>query len=378
MNLKPILTVAHDEALAMLQSQIDYPNSSERVTYEFIGPMGTGKTTLARELAAANPGHIFTEPIDLPTLQDGDQWMPALDHEARVAHQYPNARWGLSATNRLGCNDTTPLIIMVDEIGKGTKAQQTQVTPLLREWRIGSMTAPERSVIFGATNLTEEGLGDIMQGHLRNGLVQVQIKTPTCPQWVANFAIPKGLNPYVIAACKLHPEVFHCFIDYRPGGEFAGKPMNGWIQDPKEPHRACATPRSLHLCSKIMNSMPGASNHVLEAALHGAVGTFAAEIMEVKKFSTQLPDFDDVVADPQNTPLPSQATAQILCCFKLINQTKTRKHADAVTHYVKRLPRTVQILFASSCCNEKAGGVNALFATVAPFSDLCAEHKDFF
>ena len=376
MNISKSYTITLQQAYDLLQDLIDHPG--ERITYLFEGEKGVGKTTLARTLASHNPGHLFAEPIDLPTLMDGGIWMPALDHELCTASEYPNDRWGLTASNRHGVDGARPVICMVDEVGKGTQGQQTAVTSILREWRIGPYFFPTGSVVFGATNLSEEGLGDNMKGHLRNGLTTIRIAKPDFNAWAQSFAIPQGLDPYVIAACRLHPEVFHSYLDYREGGAYAGKKMNEWITDPKYPHVVCATPRSLHMASKILQTSGTRPASVLEAALHGAVGSFAQEIMEVKKFGDQLPDFADVVADPAHCPLPKQPTAQILCTFKLINSVKTRAHADAVTTYVKRMSREMQIMFASSCCNAKAGGVNALFGTVASFSALCAEHNDFF
>jgi len=73
------------------------------------------------------------------------------------------------------------------------------IAPILYERRVGTLGMPEGSVWFAGTNLSVEGLGDSLAAHLRNRLIVVKMRKPTFTVWLNNFALPKKLNPMLLA-----------------------------------------------------------------------------------------------------------------------------------------------------------------------------------
>lgn len=349
------------------------------------GEMGIGKTALVAEFRDdphfAN--HLVIPPIDCTQLSDGSVWMPDIDREEGVSRELPNERFGVHRENQHGVDGSVPVIICLDEIAKSRQFIKDVLAPIVYERRIGQYRLPAGSIVFGCTNLSGEGLGDNMQAHLRNRLVNVTMTKPTKDEWVRDFAIPKKLSPELIAAVEMFPQVFDSFMDYQPGGKYEGKPQakhNSWIANPSDANQEqVVTPRSLHAASDIITLSKRAGDvddETLQCALGGTVGyAFAAEMTSFIRFGRDIPSFERVVADPAGCPLASSHVAKIVQVFQFITQTQTYEHAEAVTEYVQRMPGEMQSLFINSIANSSAIGT---FATNRRFGTMLAENRKFF
>lgn len=323
------------------------------------GEAGTGKTSIHYALAADPQfaGYYAPKPIDCTQLSDGSIVMPDIDRSRGVARELPNERLGVNDENHRGVKDATPVLMCFDEIAKSRQFIKDIIAPIVYERRVGNYMFPEGSVVWGATNLSEEGLGDMLQAHLRNRIIIVQMRKPTKDEWVQDFALPMNLNENVIAAAEMYPLVFNSFLDYRPGGSFAGKALrkdNPYINDPADAaQEQVVTPRSLHAASDIVAEMGHMDGQTLQAALAGTVGApFAANIMSMIRFGENLPAFDRVVADPGGAPLPTNPTAQIVQVFQFLTQVKDKEAAEACSVYVTRMREEMQSLFVNSVVNS--------------------------
>ena len=197
------------------------------------GENGIGKTALFHALRKLPKfaNHIAVQPVDCTQLSDGSVWMPDLDRENGVSRELPNERFGVSANNQLGVNNSKPIMVMLDEIAKAPQFIKNVLAPIIYERRVGNYHLPEGSVVFRATNLSIEGLGDSIQAHLRNRLVFVKMRKPTAEEWV-KWATDAAINPMVIAFVNNEPRVMQSFLDYEKGGMFEGKDLskdNGFI-----------------------------------------------------------------------------------------------------------------------------------------------------
>ncbi len=349
------------------------------------GEAGVGKTAIAHEFATdpffAN--HLIVKPIDCTQLSDGSVWMPDIDRDAGVSRELPNERFGVHNANQRSVHGSVPIVVCLDEIAKARQFIKDVLAPIVYEQRIGQYHMPEGSVVFGCTNLSEEGLGDAMQAHLRNRITIVRMRKPTQKEWVNDFAIPKKLSPELIAATEMFPQIFDSFLDYEPGGKFEGKSIgkhNAWIANPKDAGQGqVVTPRSLHSASKIINNSKRAGtvdDQTLQAALNGTVGpAFGAELTSFIRFGRDIPTFERVVKDPAGCPMPESPVAQIVQTFQLITQTSNYEQAEAVTEYIARRKGEMQSLFISSIANSSA---ISMFATSKIFGKLLGENRKFF
>ena len=348
------------------------------------GEMGAGKTAIQSEFMQ-DPffnGHIVSAPIECPQLSDGDLSMPDIDRENGISRFLPNERFGVHKGNQKGVNGSKPVVLMFDEIGKIPQRIVNMIAAPLYERRFGAYTMPEGSITYGCTNLSDEGLGDSLPAHILNRVVHVTMRKPTQPEWVRDFAIPRGLAPEIIASTEMFPSVFDSFMDYDKGGKYAGKDIakdNPYISNPRDASQEqVVTPRSLHAASDIVTASKdgGMDDDTLQAALDGTVGApFAAQLTSFIRFGRDIPTFARVCADPAKCPLAESPVAQIVQVFQFCVQCKTRDHVDAIVEYVERMRAEARCLFINSVANSSS---TAMFAQNKRFGAMLAEQRKFF
>jgi len=345
------------------------------------GENGIGKTALFHALRKLPKfaDHIAVQPIDCTQLSDGSVWMPDLDRENGVSRELPNERFGVSAFNQLGVNNSKPILVGLDEIAKAPQFIKNVLAPIIYERRVGNLSMPEGSVVVCFTNLSIEGLGDSIQAHLRNRLVFVKMRKPSADEWV-KWATDNRVNPMIIAFVSNEPRVMQSFLDYEKGGMFEGKDLskdNGFIFNPKSMQLAYATPRSLVAASDILDAGLGVlDDETLEAALKGTVGATTAEALaSFIRFGREICEYSRVIKSPDTAPLSDNPTAQLIQVFQFVTRVADRTEAEAIVKYVWRMRAEMQSIF----CNTVATSQRvALFATINEFGRMLAEHKIFF
>jgi len=366
-------------SFTQVQSLISAVGDKRTVIVE--GENGIGKTALFHAIKRMPKfaNHIAVDPVDCTQLSDGSVWMPDLDRENGVSRELPNERFGVSKHNQLGVNGSKPILVFLDEIAKAPQFIKNVLAPVIYERRVGNYHMPEGSVVFCATNLSVEGLGDSIQAHLRNRLVFVKMRKPTADEWL-KWATDAGLNPMLLAFANNEPRVMESFIDYETGGKFEGKTLskeNGMIFNPKSTQLAYASPRSLHAASDILDACLGVvDDATLENALVGTVGAVTASAMaSFVRFGQDICDYARVIADPDHAPLSDNPTAQLIQVFQFVTRASDRTEAEAIVKYVWRMRAEMQSIF----CNTVASSQRAsLFATISEFGRMLKEHKIFF
>jgi len=345
------------------------------------GENGIGKTALFHALRKLPKfaDHIAVQPIDCTQLSDGSVWMPDLDRENGVSRELPNERFGVSAFNQLGVNNSKPILVGLDEIAKAPQFIKNVLAPIIYERRVGNLSMPEGSVVVCFTNLSIEGLGDSIQAHLRNRLVFVKMRKPSADEWV-KWATDNRVNPMIIAFVSNEPRVMQSFLDYEKGGMFEGKDLskdNGFIFNPKSTQLAYATPRSLVAASDILDAGIGVlDDDTLAAALTGTVGATTAEALSsFIRFGREICEYSRVIKSPDTAPLSDNPTAQLIQVFQFVTRVADRTEAEAIVKYVWRMRAEMQSIF----CNTVATSQRvAMFATINEFGRMLAEHKIFF
>lgn len=343
-----------------------------------MGENGIAKTALARHLARQPEfaDFITPEPLDCTQMSDGSIWMPDIDKALGVSRELPNERFGVNRENQKGIKGAKKSLICFDEVFKVQQFIKNMIAPILYENRIGDYYLVPGSITFGCTNLAIEGLGDSLQPHLRSRLILVTMRKPTQQEWKENFALPNGLNPAVIAYTEMYPQVFESFLDYEPGGDKEGKPLereNPRIFNPRVMQDGFASPRTLHAAAEVVDEMDKLDSETLQLALEGTVGSVTAgEMAAFVRFQQELTAYERVVADPKKAPLTSNPTAQLVQVFQFITRTKTREEASAVVTYVKRMRDEMQTLFCTNVANSQR---IVTFANAPGFNEMLAANK---
>jgi len=289
------------------------------------GQPGVGKSSILWGLQEHFPDH-FLSYIDAANLDLGDIAMPVVDREELITEYAPNARFGV------GRNQTKPVLMMIDELGKAPRPVMNMLLPLLLERRVGSNYLPKGSPVFATTNFDTDGVGDNIPAHAYNRMCVVNVANPTSDEWL-QWAANNGVCPEVMAFAKQTPEIFDCYVDLEKGvkNPYIFNPMAGVV-------RGFCSPRSLAKASHIIAARSVLGSAVLPA-LAGTIGEPAARQMEALiNLADQLPLYEQIVKAPSTTKIPKGAGALFLMAFMLAGRV-TADTMDAVMEYGERISK---------------------------------------
>jgi hypothetical protein len=289
------------------------------------GQPGIGKSSILHTLRESYPDH-FMSYIDAANLDLGDIAMPVVDREELITEYAPNARFGV------GRNQTKPVVMMIDELGKASRPVMNMLLPVILERRIGDLQLPAGSIIFATTNLDTDGVGDNIPAHAYNRMTVCSVANPTADEWL-QWASNNDVCPEVMAFAKQTPEIFDCYVDLEKNAKnpYIFNPMAGVV-------RGFCSPRSLAKASNIIAQRAALGSAVLPA-LAGTIGEPAARQMEALiNLADQLPLFEQIAKAPATTKIPKGAGALFLLAFMLAGRVN-EDSMDAVMEYGERISK---------------------------------------
>jgi hypothetical protein len=311
------------------------------------GEPGIGKSSMLKTIAKRFPNYELAY-IDCTLLDLGDFALPYTelasgDSNLKVTKFAPNARFKFQSGK--------PVIVMLDEIGKAMKAVKNVLLTLMLEKRIGDVSLPEGSIVFGTTNLATDGVGDSLEAHARNRVCFVTVRKPSAgfgadgsvdnDSWGA-WALENDIAPEIIAWVKQFPHALESYTD-------SAQKDNPYIFNPtRAGQSAFVTPRSLEKASHIAKKRSELGESVTISALAGTIGESAARDMQA--FFTvvdKLPTWEAIMDSPATAKVPDDAVAKCILVFSAI----TRVDKDTLPKWLKyadRLDKELQALFARS------------------------------
>ena len=308
-------------------------------TFIFEGEPGIGKSALLTLLGQRL--NIPTRYVDCALLDLGDLQMPKVGDDS-VAF----------VPNKLFMSDE-PVAVLLDELGKASRPVMNGLLPMMYEHRIGEYTLPEGSIVFAATNLSTDGVGDFLQAHAKNRTTFLKVNKPDADAWV-EWGVDNDVDPAVMAWVKEYP---HCLASYSDDPE--GASDNPYIFNPKKQQAAFVTPRSLHHASHIIKQRSNMSDDVLIAALSGTVGESAARDMQAfLSVADSLPPFSVIVEKPDTSPIPDSPIAQTILALGAAMRVDNN-NINNWMKYLGRLRREVQFMFAQNAMRSKKAGIVA-------------------
>ncbi len=311
----------------------------------FQGEMGIGKSSLLDILAERLPTH---DPIylDGTTMVDSaDMFMVDVsEREVYNPDTHDNDTTKIFTHiphESLGFSSYRPVILLIDEIGKMSRSAQLAALRILLERMYGKLRLPEGSIVLATTNLSAEGVGDLLPAHGRNRLCIVTMAKPTNVEWLENFAIPAGLDPTLLSYVKDNPQLFHSFLEYEDPNE------NQHIFHPRANRDSFATPRSLAAASDILQTRDLRDSATTTAALIGTIGQYTAlDMAAYVSLGDQLPKPDDIHNTPETATIPTSPSAICMVVYRELATVK-REQVTAWLAYMQRLPKEAQGLFVN-------------------------------
>jgi hypothetical protein len=307
------------------------------------GQPGIGKSSILQTLQRELPDYQVCY-IDVANLDLGDLGMPVIDKETMTTSYAPNVRFGV------GRNQTRPVVLMLDELGKASRPVLNMLLPVILEHRIGDVELPTGSIVFGTTNLDTDGVGDNIPAHAFNRMTVVTVANPTSDEWI-EWASTHHVAPEIMAFAKQYPQVFDCYadLDKKDKNPYIFNPMTGNI-------RAFCSPRSLAKASNLIQQRSVLGTALLPA-LAGTVGEAAARDMEaLVNLADQLPLFETIVKQPTKAKVPDSAGALFILAFMLAGRVD-KDSIDPVMDYADRMAAEsfeAHALFITALCSNKA------------------------
>lgn len=284
-----------------------------------LGQPGTGKSDLSRvaareyldtdDLVETGEGRNFIDfraslidPVDL-------HGMPMIDREKMVARWLP-----MSLLPNAG--DAPEGVLLVDEITNGDKSIQGALYGLvLPPHRVGEYTLPNGWRVIAAGNRVEDrAAANRMSTALANRFTILELSA-SVDDWIADFAIPNGVKPEVIAFLRFRPELLN---DFDPARQIN------------------ATSRSWATAAQIIGAgFPAAREARL---LTGTLGEgVAAEFLAFMQVWRNLPSPDTVLMDPDGAVVPDTSAGRFAISGALAARVRENS-MDAFTCYLDRLP----------------------------------------
>lgn len=317
------------------------------------GPSGSGKSSMLHMLAAQFPQHRAVY-IDCTQIDVGDIQLPAVDHATGTSTFYPNAIFGVHGDQ--------PVVICLDEFGKAPRSVQNALLPVILDRRVVTRPLPAGSIVFGATNLSAEGVGDSLQMHVRNRMSVVTMRKPTVEEWV-QWGIENGVHHSVLAWVTETPAVL-------ADDDTVDNPdQNPHIWHRKDPGRkAFCTPRSLAAAGRVLSAeIP--DDDAVRATLAGLIGPrSAADLQVYVNLGNKLPAWQSIFNNPVAAALPDNPAAMMMVVHRAITRT-TADILDPVMVYMKRLPLELQAVFVNQLLRIKSKSTFA--ARNAGFTQWC-------
>jgi len=307
------------------------------------GQPGIGKSSILEVMRENLPDYHICY-IDVANLDLGDLGMPVIDRDNMTTSYAPNTRFGV------GRDQTKPVVLMLDELGKASRPVMNMLLPVILEHRIGDVPLPKGSIVFGTTNLDTDGVGDNIPAHAFNRMTVLNVGNPTFDEWLP-WATNNGVAPEVIVFAKQTPEVFDCYVDLDP------KVKNPYIFNPLTGNtKAFCSPRSLAKAGHIVSQRDVLGAATLPA-LAGTVGEAAARQMDaLVNLADQLPMFETIVKSPDTAKIPTGAGALFILAFMLAGRV-TEPTLDAVMDYAERMGKEsfeAYSLFVMTVATNKA------------------------
>lgn len=283
------------------------------------GSGGIGKTALAMEIAQEyNLEPILVELGNFePTEVSG---YPSVNSNNRSEY-FPFEEFPLES-DKVPAGKNGWLIIL-DELTNADVSTQKAAYPIIHGHRVGNKPLHSRVKIICMGNGAAHGaetteLTDPMKSRLAHLHMVSQAK-----DWIDNYG-NQHCDWRITSWIAAQPEMLDNYKDMSPDSDTYSCP------------RTVTSLSKLISHPTIVNSTPNIPNHL--AIFSGVVGGVAAKsFIDHCQLGIHLPDLAQIVADPNNTPVPTEHAEQFMLTSRLSHEINASNAANVLT-YMNRLP----------------------------------------
>ena len=286
------------------------------------GHMGIGKSTLLEMLGKKTGYPTFY--VDCTTLDIGDIMIPKINHLEGVDFV------SYAINEAFGLHKNEPIVVMLDEIGKSNPSVKKGLTRFKLERQIGNYKLHPKSLLFGTTNLSTEGVGDMFEAHQCDRLNMIEMRKPTSEEWLS-YAINEDADFNILGFAKEFPQIFDDFRDVKNPDD------NPYIYHPQAVGREkFVTPRGLMKASHLLKARDKMTDNSLMSNLIGTLGQRASmDLMSFVKLAEKMPKREDILKDPSTAKIPESASAICMVVFSAL-ASMDREYINPWMDYLNR------------------------------------------
>ena len=221
-----------------------------------------------------------------------------------------------------GCK---PTVLMLDEIGQAHSSVVGPAGQLINERMLGDYKLPDNVVIFAASNRHfDRAAVNRMPTHTANRFLHYELVVRPL-EWI-DWAINAGINSHVVSYIKFRPEQIYQF-------------------DPKA--TAPAFP-SLRTWVKLSNMLDGVADNseLIGTFARAAVGqATGGEFAGFVSALDQLPDIDDIIANPDDHDAPKEPDLRYALTSALARRVD-EDNVENIWQFMLKMPDEFQVLWA--------------------------------
>lgn len=243
-----------------------------------------------------------------------------------------------------------PTVFFLDDLGQASASVQAAAMQLLLARRINGHKVSDQVIFLAATNRRQDRAA--VQGILEPvksrfaSILELEVNTDDWVEW----AIENDLPVELIAFIRFRPNLLH---DFKPTGDIVNTP----------------NPRTVAYVGRMMKA--GLSDSISYEMISGAAGEgFAAEFIGFLKIYRDLPDIEKLIADPDNTDVPTEPSMLFAVCGALSAKANKKNFANII-RYTDRLPAEFQVLLVKDAVKR-----NKALADTKVFSAWAVKHSD--
>jgi hypothetical protein len=238
--------------------------------------------------------------------------------------------------------------LLIDEYGQGEADVKRAIAEIFLNGGTSPWYLPPGSIRLACTNAgTRYGVTkDFDFCIARRTLIHVDGDIDVWLQYADKPYMHQGKQWQTMAITKAwaatHPEILF---------EAEPKEQGPWCN----PRQLCAVDR--YLQAKWAGGAQQELDNQSLASVAGTIGQGAAmSLAQFLSFRLELPSYDEIVADPVNTPVPPRADLLLLLAYELAGHTKAEHLSQCIT-YMQRMPKDMAVTYVTSLLRRDYKGL---------------------